>query len=120
MRSYLHVLPNNRVLRSEDLHHSRGVAPSGFRPCGRFPTAASLGVSVPVWPITLSRSAMHRCLGKPLPYQLANAADPSIVTARPSFTFEPCGSKYYPVLAPVSKLSQSYGRLSTCYSPVRR
>src|SRR5699024_4494533 len=50
--------PNNRVLRSEDLHHSRGVAPQTFVHCGRFPTAASrrsLGrVSVPVWPITLS------------------------------------------------------------------
>ena len=29
--------PNNRVLRSEDLHHSRGVAPSGFRPLWKIP-----------------------------------------------------------------------------------
>ena len=49
-----------------------------FAHCGRFPTAASRRsldrVSVPVWPITLSGRAMHRCLSKPLPYQLANAA----------------------------------------------
>src|SRR5699024_11248708 len=29
--------PNNRVLRSEDLHHSRGVAPSDFRPLRKIP-----------------------------------------------------------------------------------
>ena len=65
----LPLFPGNRALRPEGLLHSRGVAPSGFRPlpallrqafahCGRFPTAASrrsLGrVSVPMWPFTLS------------------------------------------------------------------
>src|SRR5699024_4845594 len=29
--------PDNRVLRSEDLHHSRGVAPSDFRPLRKIP-----------------------------------------------------------------------------------
>ena len=51
-------VPCNRALRSEDLLHSRGVAPSGLRPLRRFPTAASrrsLGrVSVPMWPFILS------------------------------------------------------------------
>ena len=30
-------VPNNRVLQSEDLHHSRGVAPSDFRPLRKIP-----------------------------------------------------------------------------------
>ena len=30
-------VPNNRALRSEDLLHSRGVAPSGFRPLRKIP-----------------------------------------------------------------------------------
>src|SRR5690606_11655878 len=29
--------PNNRALRSENLHHSRGVAPSDFRPLRKIP-----------------------------------------------------------------------------------
>src|SRR5699024_7322018 len=29
--------PDNRVLRSEDLHHSRGVAPSDLRPLRKIP-----------------------------------------------------------------------------------
>ena len=49
-----------------------------FAHCGRFPTAASRRsldrVSVPVWPITLSGRLCIVALGKPLPYQLANAA----------------------------------------------
>ena len=30
-------VPNNRALRSENLHHSRGVAPSDFRPLRKIP-----------------------------------------------------------------------------------
>ena len=30
-------VPINRALQSEDLHHSRGVAPSGFRPLRKIP-----------------------------------------------------------------------------------
>ena len=30
-------VPDNRVLQSEDLHHSRGVAPSDFRPLRKIP-----------------------------------------------------------------------------------
>ncbi len=51
-------VPPDRALRPEGLHHSRGVAASGFRPLRNIPTAASrrsLGrVSVPVWLIILS------------------------------------------------------------------
>ncbi len=50
--------PPDRVLRSEKLHHPRGVAASDFRPLRNIPYAASrrsLGrISVPVWPNTLS------------------------------------------------------------------
>src|SRR5699024_85774 len=36
LEQYL-FFPNNRVLRSENLHHSRGVAPSDFRPLRKIP-----------------------------------------------------------------------------------
>ncbi len=56
------LFPSDSGLQPEGLHPARGVAPSGFRPCGRFSTAATrrcLGsVSVPV------RRAM---LSHPLP-----------------------------------------------------
>ncbi len=49
---------SDRALRSENLHHPRGVAASGFAHCAIFPTAASRRsldrVSVPVWLIILS------------------------------------------------------------------
>ncbi len=51
-------VPPDRALQPEGLHHSRGIAGSGFRPLSNIPTAASrrsLGrVSVPVWLIILS------------------------------------------------------------------
>ncbi len=51
-------VPDKRILQPKGLPHPRGVAPSGFAHCGKFPTAASrrsLGrVSVPVWLIILS------------------------------------------------------------------
>ncbi len=50
--------PSDSALQPESLHHTRGVAASGFRPLRNIPTAASrrsLGrVSVPVWLIVLS------------------------------------------------------------------
>ncbi len=50
--------PEKRGLQPKSLPPSRGIAPSGFAHCGKFPTAASrrsLGrVSVPVWLIILS------------------------------------------------------------------
>ena len=68
---------NNRVLRSENLLHSRGVARSDFRPLPKIPycclpqeSGPCLSPSVADHPL---RSAMHRGLGEPLPHQLANA-----------------------------------------------
>ncbi len=50
--------PPDSALQPKSLHHTRGVAASGFRPLRNIPTAASrrsLGrVSVPVWLIVLS------------------------------------------------------------------
>ncbi len=50
--------PPDRALQPVGLHHSRGVAASGFRPLRNIPTAASRRsldrVSVPVWLIILS------------------------------------------------------------------
>ncbi len=54
----LTIFPPDSALQPEGLHHTRGVAASGFRPLRNIPTAAScrsLGrVSVPVWLIILS------------------------------------------------------------------
>ena len=65
------------------------------------------------------RPANHRCLGRPLPYQLANGtqAHPGTVAfkKRPPFLFPA-----YPVLAHLSVCySRCRGRLLTRYSPVR-
>ncbi len=52
------LLANDRGLRAEAIHPPRGVAPSGFRPCEKFSTAATRRcldrVSVPVWLVVLS------------------------------------------------------------------
>ena len=67
---------NNRALRAETLLHSRGVAPSGLRPLWKIPYCClpsefGPGLSPNVADQPLS-SATYHCLGKPLPYQLAN------------------------------------------------
>ena len=67
----------NRALQPEGRPHSRGVAPSGFRPLRKIPycclpqeSGPCLSPSVADHPL---RSATHRCLGEPLPHQQANA-----------------------------------------------
>ena len=68
--------PLNRALQSEDLHHSRGVAASDFRPLRKIPycclpkeSGPYLSPNVAVHPL---RPATHHSLGGPLPRQLAN------------------------------------------------
>ncbi len=68
--------PLNRALQSEDLHHSRGVAASDFRPLRKIPycclpkeSGPSLSPNVSVHPL---RPDTHHSLGGPLPRQLAN------------------------------------------------
>ena len=68
------------------------------------------------------RSATHRCLGRPLPHQLANGTRTHLYAIackqRPSFPHRLIWA--YPVLAVVSNCYPRHrGRLSTCYSPVR-
>ena len=72
------------------------------------------------------RPATDRCLGRPLPYQLANpprAPLPARGRIAPIPRFNNCQPKlplHYAVLATVSGCySPSEGRLPTCYSPVR-
>src|SRR5699024_6445286 len=69
--------PHNRVLRSEDLHHSRGVAPSDFRPLRKIPYCCLLYEPGPCLSPSVAdhplRSATHRGLGEPLPHHLTNA-----------------------------------------------
>src|SRR4029079_1087093 len=67
-----------RSLRPEDLHPPRGVASSGLRPlpttphcCLPYACGPCLSPSVSVRPL---RPDTDRCLGEPLPHQLANQA----------------------------------------------
>src|SRR3954453_11339441 len=91
--------------------------------CAIFPTAASrrsLGrVSVPVWPVALSGRLPVVALVGHHPTNKLIGREP--IPDRKTFHFEPCSSKSYPVLAPVSEgYPKVQGRLLTCYSPVRR
>ena len=69
------------------------------------------------------RSATHRCLGRPLPHQLANGTRTHLyaIACRQRPSFPPAiKSGAYPVLAAVSSCyPRLKGRLSTRYSPVR-
>ena len=65
------------------------------------------------------KPATHRCLGKPLPYQLANGTQ-TPPSAHKAFKYITCVMHCYPVLALLSKsCPRLKGRLSTRYSPVR-
>src|SRR5699024_12474795 len=56
--------PNNRVLLSEDIHHSRGIAPSDFRPFRNFPYCSLPSESV----LSLSPDlAEHHYMASTLP-----------------------------------------------------
>ncbi len=68
--------PPDRALRFENLHHSRGVAASGFPPLRNIPhcclpqeSGPYLSSSVADHPL---RPATHLRLGRPLPHQQAN------------------------------------------------
>ena len=88
-------VPINRALRTEILLHSRGVAPSGFRP---LPEDSLLLPPVGVWAVSQSQCGRSpsqvgyaSCLGRPLPHQLANAPQSHlIVLAKPTFKHQPC------------------------------
>ena len=68
------------------------------------------------------RPATHRRLGGPLPRQLSNGTQASLVTPFWGLSSqEDVLSELHRVLATVSRgYSRSQGKLPTCYSPVRR
>src|SRR6476469_3050782 len=126
-------VPLHRALQPEDLHHTRGVAASGFRPLRKIPhcclpqeSGPCLSSSVADHPL---RPATRRCLGGPLPRQLADGprTHPVVIACiqRPPF---PSGSGDPVGLSGISKpfgqLSQSSGQIihvlrtrSPVYSP---
>src|SRR5699024_12245303 len=69
--------PDNRALRCEDLHHSRGVAPSDLRPLRKIPYCFLPYVSAPCLSARVAdhplRSATHRLLGRLLSDDLHHA-----------------------------------------------
>ncbi len=76
--------PPNRALQSEDLHHSRGVAASDFRPLRKIPccclpkeSGPYLSPNVSVHPL---RPDTHHSLGGPLPRQLTNGPQAHLQT----------------------------------------
>ena len=112
---------NKRALRSENLHHSRGIAPSGFRPLRKIPhcclpqeSGPCLSPNVAVHPL---RPATDRRLGEPLPHQLANQtqAHPLAIAymQRPSFTIISCEKTVtFGISTPFGMLSPSKGQVA--------
>ena len=96
----------------------------GFPHCPIFPTAASrrsLGrVSVPMWPVTLSgRLPIVALVGFYLTNRLIGRR--LIIKRIAPFLYYALASRVYAVLVHVSMgYPPLYGRLPTCYSPVRR
>ncbi len=88
-----HFFPIDRVLRLESLHHSRGVAASGFPPLCKIPHCCLPWESGPCSSASVTdhplRPANHRRLGGPLPHLLANGTQthPRAIASkeRPSF-----------------------------------
>ncbi len=118
--------PPDRVLRSEKLHHPRGVAASDFRHCAIFPTAASrrsLGrISVPVWPNTLSGRLPIEAL---VSHYLTNKLIGRGPLLKRLLVKKKLSSLYHAILGQHSVLAprwrgypQFESRLPTCYSPV--
>ncbi len=73
-------VPTKRALRPEGLHHSRGIAGSGFPPLSNIPNCCLPWESGPCSSSSVAghplRPAIHRSLGGPLPHQLANGPQP--------------------------------------------
>ena len=124
MGTVICFFPRDRSLRSENLHPSRGVAASGFRPLCNIPhcclpeeSGPCLSSNVAVHPL---RPATDRRFGEPLPHQLANQtrAHPSPINL---WQNHHAMSLLYGVLFKVSLgYPPERGRLPTRYSPVRR
>ncbi len=110
--------PPDRSLQPEGRHPPRGVAGSGFPPLPKIPhcclpqeSGPCLSPNVAVHPL---RPAIDRCLGRPLPHQLANrtrahpeATGPKGAPPFPSSTCvieDSCGITLgFPRLSPTSR-----------------
>src|SRR4029078_2820254 len=121
---HLRFVPAERGLQPEGRHPPRGVAASGFHPLRNIPHCCLPYESGPCLSPSVAGHALtpatRRRLGRPLPHQ---QADRPRATPRPSeLSSDPhVRSREYPALAPVSgSYSGAWGRLPTCYSPVRR
>ena len=111
--------PQKRALHPYELHRSRGVASSGFRPLRKIPfTAASrrsMGrISVPLWLIILSdQLPVIALVSRYLTNKLIGRRT---LPNRKSFTLAgPSG-----ITHTFGMLSLSSGQVPTCYAPVRR
>ena len=105
-----------RGLQTKILHPSRGIAPSGFRPLRKIPhcclpeeSGPCLSPSVADRPL---RPATRRCLGEPLPHQLADRPrDPP--RAPEHFFTRPCDHvKASGISRRFQRLSRSLGQVS--------
>ena len=78
-------VPTKRALRPEGLHHSRGIAGSGFPPLSNIPNCCLPWESGPCSSSSVAdhplRPATHQSLGEPLPHQLANRPGAAPFTA---------------------------------------
>ncbi len=74
--------PAESALRPEGLHHTRGIAGSGFLPLSKIPNCCHPWVSGPCFSSSVAdhplRPATDRRLGRPLPHQLANRPQPDL------------------------------------------
>ena len=117
------VFPAESGLQPEGLHPARGVAASGFPPLRKIPHCCLPEESGPcLSPNVAGRSlnpATHRRLGGPSPRLLPDGPRPHPMP--PGLSRRGHGaSPEYPVLAAVSSgCPGAWGRLVTCYSPVR-
>ncbi len=100
-------VPSKRALRPEGLHHSRGVAGSGLLPLSNIPNCCLPWESGPCSSSSVAdhplRPATDRCLGRPLPHQLANRPQPGLIAAYAFYRQDPQVLTDHSVLAPVSR-----------------
>ena len=72
--------PAERALRPESLHHSRGIAGSGFPPLSNIPNCCLPWESGPCSSSSVAdhplRPAIHRSHGRPLPHHQTNGPQP--------------------------------------------
>ena len=114
--------PAERALRPESLHHSRGIAGSGFLPLSKIPNCCHPWVSGPCSSSSVTdhplRPVIRRRHGRPLPHHLADRTRTALLSLT-VYTQCDATSCAHSVLTFVSKrYPQKEGTLFTRYSPV--